>query len=147
MGGEGTVMKRARKPKGQEKTKRREEEKEKRQGGKGDESQKPTVQKRSPKVEAHVPVPARPLPTRNHVRDAGRLDLIDAAQDAVAVAHADHDLGHAQQERLQPELEELAVEVLDIAGAAHLGRCLELDPFYWGAGLEGLGVPDWGGQL
>ena len=35
------------------------------------------------------------------------------------------------------------MEVLDVAGVVNLGRRLELDPVYRGAGLEGLGVPDW----
>lgn len=56
----------------------------------------------------------------------------------------DDDARHAEQEGLQPELEELAVEVLEVAVVARtqLGRGLELDPVDRGADFRGLGVPN-----
>lgn len=71
-----------------------------------------------------------------------RLYLVDIDEHPVAGAETDNDLGDAEEEGLNPELHELAMEVLHVVGAADLGRRLEFDPVDGAALLLWLGVPD-----
>lgn len=71
-----------------------------------------------------------------------RLKLLHVDQDAVDRAEADDDLGDAEEERLDPVLHELLVEVDHGFVAADLARGLELDPVDWASLLEGFRVPD-----
>jgi hypothetical protein len=100
-----------------------------------------TLEERGRKIGTHVPIPL-PAPPRDRVRDGGDVHLLKALQDAVARAEPNDDAGDAQQEGLDPELEELALKVVAVAVVANLGRRLELDPVDGVAGLWGLGVPD-----
>jgi hypothetical protein len=77
-----------------------------------------TLEKVGTEIDAHIAVPRGPLLTGNGVGNGGRLDLLEGGEDAVLGAEADDDLGHAEEEGLEPELEELAVEVFHVAVVA-----------------------------
>lgn len=100
-----------------------------------------TLEKRGSKVDTYVAVP-RAAALRDLVRDGGDVELLEVLQDALAVAEADDDARHAEEERLDPEFAQLALEVGLIAVVADFGRCFELDPVDGCAGRAfGLGVP------
>lgn len=78
-----------------------------------------TREKRGRKVGAHVAVPLAAAP-RDRVRDGRDVEILEPLQHAVARAEPDNDARNAQQERLDPELEQLALEVVAVAVVAHL---------------------------
>lgn len=94
------------------------------------------------KVDAHVAVPRRFPAALDGIGYLFRLNLLDVGEDAVAVAEADNDFGDAEEEGLDPELHELAVEVVDIAVVANGEAGLELDPVCGSALFLGFRVPD-----
>lgn len=71
-----------------------------------------------------------------------RVNLLDLGEDAIPGAEAHDDLGHAEEEGLDPELHELAVEHVVIVRPADLVRGLELDPVDGRALLLWFRVPD-----
>lgn len=79
-------------------------------------------------IDAHVGVPSRALSRVHRLRNTLRLNLLDLNQDAVSCAKSHYNLGDAKEERLDPELHELAVEIVEIAGGADLHGGFELDP-------------------
>lgn len=72
------------------------------------------------------------------------VDLIDLLEHAVARAEAHDDLGHAEQEGLDPVLEQLTLEVDPVPIVADGEAGLELDPVDGVALFFGLVVPDCG---
>lgn len=67
-----------------------------------------------------------------------RLYVLGADQDTVTGTETDDDSWDAEKEGLDPELHELAVEALHVAGVSDLCRCLELYPVDGLAWLFGL---------
>ena len=101
-----------------------------------------TLEKGAGKVDARVAVPPGLAPPLNGGRYAAGLELLELDEDTVAGPEADDDLWHAKQERLDPELHELALKVVHVAVRADLGRRLELDPVDRLPWYVGLRVPD-----
>ena len=81
------------------------------------------------------------------MRNRAGLELLDLDEHAVAGAEPDNDARHAQQERLDPELHQLALEIVQVPVRADLGRRLELHPGGRRAGHGGFGVPYWGREV
>lgn len=98
-----------------------------------------TLQEVGGKVDTHIPIP-RSASSRHSSRNVFNVDFLYPLQDTITRSETDNDLGHAEKERLDPELHELAVKVAPIAVAAYFRRGLQLYPTYGIAGL-GLGVP------
>ena len=101
-----------------------------------------TLQECAGKVHAQIRVPTRVGSGVDSLRYLLRLNLVHFDEEPITVSKTDHDLGHAQEKGLNPELHELAVEDLHIFGAANLQGCLELNPIDRLAVLDGLRVPD-----
>lgn len=102
----------------------------------------PTLQEETGELDAHIPVPARHTPALYLIRNANCFELFDVGEDAVHVAEADDDLGHAEQEGLDPIPHQLAVKLELIVGPADLGARFELDPVDGLSWCLGLFVPD-----
>jgi hypothetical protein len=101
-----------------------------------------TLQEPRPKVDTHVGIPSLDAALGGGDGDALGLDLLELLEDAVLGAEPDDDLGHAEQEGLDPELHELALKVVHVAVVADRGARLELDPVGRRSRDHGLGVPD-----
>jgi hypothetical protein len=67
---------------------------------------------------------------------------LDVPEDAVSVAETDNDLGHAEEEGLNPVLHEFPIKRELVVLAADLGARLELYPVDGGSWCGRLRVPD-----
>lgn len=100
-----------------------------------------TFQEATREVDTHVAVPL-PAPPGHRRRYRGDVDLLQLLEDPVPGPEPDDDLGHAEEEGLDPELEQLALEVLPVPVVADVNGGLELDPVDGVASLGRFGVPD-----
>jgi hypothetical protein len=101
-----------------------------------------TIKEEARKFDADITVPLCHSAALNFIWDVHSLELLDLAEDAVLCSEADDDLGHAEEEGLDPVFHELSVKPKLVVLVADFGARFELDPVDGCSRCLRLRVPD-----
>lgn len=89
-----------------------------------------TVQYRRAEIDAGIAVPGPP-PLLHVSRDDVCFHLVHPCEVPISGPEADDDLGDAQEEALNPPLEQLPLKICGVTVVSHLCRGLKFDPVDW----------------
>lgn len=101
-----------------------------------------TVEEEACKSDADVTIPLGHSSPLDIIRYADCRKLLDAPEDALSVAETDDNLGHAEEEGLDPEFHEFAIKHELVVLAAYLNARLKLHPVNGGSWRRRFCVPD-----
>lgn len=101
-----------------------------------------TVKEQAGELDTDIAVPLCHSSALNLMWDVHGLELLDLAEDAVLCPEADDDLGHAEEEGLNPVFHEFSVKAKLVVVVADFGARLELHPVDRGSWCLGFRVPD-----